>query len=128
MEFPNFGGRIGPDSERASRVYHFAHTQPSWAARMAAFIFGVMLLLVLIVVLLPLILLAVLIVAGLLLVARVRMAFAGGAPAASDRDSLGLGSRLRSSVTSIVGLIFGSGRKAPRTGGRKNVRVRRRDP
>lgn len=128
MEFPNFGGRIGPDPERASRVYHFAHTQPSWAARMAAFIFGVMLLLVLIVILLPLILLAVLVVLAMLLVARVRLALAGGGVGDRDGSRPGPGARLKSGAGSVVGWVFGSGRKAPRSGGRRNVRVRRRDP
>jgi len=100
MEFPNFGGRIGPDPERASRVYHFAHTNPSWAARMAAFIFSVLLLLAIGVILLPLILLALLVVGAMMLIARVRLAI--------------LGNRSR-----------GGAPAGPRAGGRRNVRVRR---
>ncbi|MFT5422858.1 MAG: putative membrane protein YgcG [Phycisphaerales bacterium] len=104
MEFPNFGGRIGPDPERASRVFHFAHTQPSWAARMAAFIFSVLLLLAIGVILLPLILLALLVVAAMMLIARIRVALLG----------------LRSGGRGRGGASGG-----PKAGGRKNVRVRR---
>ena len=99
MEFPDFSGRIGPDPERVSRVYHFAHTQPSWAARMAAFIFSVLLLLAIGVILLPLILLALLVVGAMMLIARVRL--------------------------SILGVRTRGASARPGAGGRKNVRVRR---
>ncbi|MFG0306674.1 MAG: hypothetical protein ACF8Q5_10735 [Phycisphaerales bacterium JB040] len=72
----NIRGRFGHDYERVSRVYRMANAQPSWAARMAAFIVSTMVLLVVLVLLLPLILLVALAVLAFVAYARLRLAMA----------------------------------------------------
>ena len=69
-------GRFGRDYERVTRVYRMANAQPSWAARMAAFVISTMILLVVLVLLLPFVLLIFLVVLALMGYARLRLALA----------------------------------------------------
>lgn len=72
----NVRGRFGHDYERVSRVYRMANAQPSWAARMAAFVLSTMVLLVVLILLLPLVLLIVLVAIAFVAYARLRLALA----------------------------------------------------